>query len=111
MIEETKQGAITVIGIHDPLTVDHVADAAEALQRCFTDGPPMAVLDMTGIPLIDSAGLELLLNAHDSFAERGGAFKVAAATPLCQDILSVTGVADEIEVHDELTLAVRSFLR
>lgn len=111
MIEESKQGAITVIGTSDPLTADHVAEAAEALQRCFNDGPPMAVLDMSGIPLIDSAGLELLLNAHDGFAERGGAFKVARATPLCHDILSVTGVANEIEVHDELTMAVRSFLR
>jgi hypothetical protein len=55
--------------------------------------------------------LELLLNAHDSFAERGGAFKVAAATPLCRDILSVTGVSDDVEVYDEVTMAVRSFLR
>ena len=111
MIERSRQGAITVIGSDDPLTADHVADAAAALQDCFGDGPPMAILDMARIPLLDSAGLELLLNAHDSFAERGGAFKLAGANPLCQDILSVTGVADELEVYDELTLAVRSFLR
>ena len=71
----------------------------------------MAVLNLAGVPLLDSAGLELLLNAHDSFAERGGAFKVAAAPALCRDILAVTGVDEQVEVHDELSMAVRSFLR
>ena len=111
MIDQSKQGAITVIGSDEPLTVDHVAEAAAALQNCFGHGPPMAVLNLARVPLIDSAGLELLLNAHDSFSERGGAFKVAAATPLCRDILSVTGVADDLEVYDEVSMAVRSFLR
>ena len=111
MIEESMQGAITVIGSDEPLTVENVADAAAALQRCFGDGPPMAVLNMARITLLDSVGLELLLNAHDSFAERGGAFKLAAANPLCEDVLSVTGVGDELELYDEVTLAVRSFLR
>ena len=111
MIEESKQGAITVIGGPDPLTAEHVSEAAAVLQGCFHEGPPMAVLDMTRIPLLDSAGLELLLNAHDSFSQRGGAFKLAAATPLCRDILSVTGIADQLELYDEVALAVRSFLR
>ena len=111
MIEESKQGAITVIGSDEPLTVEHVAAAAAVLQRCFGAGPPMAVLDMARIPLLDSAGLELLLNAHESFAQHGGSFKLAAPNPLCEDVLSVTGVADELELHDEVVLAVRSFLR
>ena len=91
-----------MIGSDEPLTADHVDDAAAAFERCLADGPPMAVLDMTRIPLLDSAGLELLLNAHEAFDQRGGALKIAAANPLCRDVLSVTGVADELEMHLEV---------
>ena len=111
MFQESKQGAVTVVSVSGPLTVENVPQAAEILERCCQSGTPRAVFDLARMPLIDSAGLELLLNAHEQFERRGGAFKVAGASPLCVDALSVTGIVDQLEVYDELTQAIRSYLR
>ncbi len=111
MFQETQQGAVTVVRGDGPLTSEHVQEAMAALDKCFDGGVPMAVLDLERVPLLDSAGLELLLNAVEKFDQHGGALKIGGAKRLCLEALAVTGVADRLEVYDKVTDAVRSFLR
>jgi len=111
MFQESRRGAVTVVSGDEPLTVDNVAEAARILERCWGTGVPMAVFDLSRVPLIDSAAMELLLNAHEQFEQRGGAFRVASPNRLCLDALLATGVADQLDVYDSLTTAIRSYLR
>ncbi len=111
MFEESQQGAVTVIKGDVPLTSEHVQEATKALEKCFDAGVPMAVFDLERVPLLDSAGLELLLNAEEKFDQHGGALRIGGANRLCLEALEVTGVADHLEIFDEVTEAVRSFLR
>ncbi len=111
MFQESRRGAVTVLGTDDPLTVENVSEAVAILERCCQTCPPMAVMDLSRVPFVDSAAMELLLNAHEQFERRGGAFKVASPTRLCLDALQATGVADQLDVHDSLADAIRSYLR
>ena len=70
----------------------------------------MVVLDMSDVPLMDSAGLDALLDISDAVLLKGGAVKLAALTQLCADVLRVTGVAGHFETYKEVKIAVGSFV-
>lgn len=111
MFKQSKQGAINVIGGPLPLSGESLDLLDHAFAECLTEGQPRAVLDMRAVPLIDSAGLERLLDLRDQFERKTGALKIAGPNPLCQDILSVTGVASYFEVFPEVSQAVGSFIQ
>lgn len=109
MFERSKQGAVDVIRGNDPLTDEFVAELRSLLERNQDSRQPHVVIDLEKIPMIDSTGLELLLEFQDRFTERGGALKLAAANPLCRDILRITNVSNRMAVFDNVISAVGSF--
>jgi anti-anti-sigma factor len=66
---------------------------------------------MEKVPLVDSAGLELLLDYREKFQQVGGVLKLSGMNPLCEDILSITGVGAGFEVFRESLSALGSFAR
>lgn len=111
MVELEKHGVVHVIRGDAPLNVDTVDQFAERLEECLQDGLPRIVVDLAKVPLIDSAGLELLLDYRDKCQRFGGDLKLAALNRLCEDILFVTGFEQEIEVIPETLRAIGSFTR
>src|SRR5947207_2259250 len=63
MFEMTKRGAVHVLSGNQPLTTVHVQEVTDLCGDCFENGQPRLVLDLSGVPLMDSAGLELLLGS------------------------------------------------
>ncbi len=111
MFERVTRGAVNVVQGDSPLNVDHVAEVASVLGECLQNGHPYVVFDLETVPLIDSAGLELLLDFKEQFQQLGGAVKLAAPNPLCEEILSLTGVGGSLEVFQDALSAVGSFVR
>ena len=111
MFERITQGAVDLIRGDEPLNAEHVEELARLLQECAGRGQPFVVFDLEKVPLLDSAGLELLLDYRESFQQLGGALKLAAANPLCEDILSITGVGAGFEIFREPLAALGSFVR
>jgi anti-anti-sigma factor len=111
MFKRKKQGAVNVVTGNVPLTGEHAQALSLCLAECLVDGQPKAVLEMQSVPLIDSAGLELLLDMQDQFERRAGTLKLAAPSPLCRDILAVTGVANRFEMYREVKSAIGSFVQ
>ena len=111
MFEQSRQGAVDVIRGNDPLNVDHVEFLANLFEGCMEVGQPQVVFDMQAIPLIDSAGMELLLDIQEACRKRGGVMKLAAVNPLCLQILNATGVRKRFEVFADTSAAVGSFVR
>lgn len=110
MFEQKRQGAVEVIGGGDRISGDRVAELADLLHKCVKQGQPRVVLDLNGIAIVDSAGLEVLLDAHDEFQRLGGALKLANPGALCSEVLKLTGVGGKFEVFEDTGSAVRSFL-
>ena len=110
MFRRTRQGAINIIAGGSPLNRESSDYLANAVEQCLGDGPPRIVFDMSEIPLIDSAGLEKLLEIDELVEGRAGVMKLAAPNPLCRDILLVAGLADHFEIHKEVKVAVGSFV-
>ena len=109
MFERSKQGAVDLIRCEAPLSRDHAERVGKVLDACIGRGQPRIVLDLEQVPLIDSKGLELLVEYQQQCIERGGCIKLAAPTMLCRDILTVTDVASHFEVFDDTLAAAGSF--
>ena len=103
------QGAVDVLRGDDAMTSERLQLLSDLLEECLEQGQPRVVLDMQHVPLIDSAGLELLLDTQTDFQQRGGALKLAAVNALCEEILQISGVANQVEIHNEISRAVGSF--
>ena len=110
MFRKTRQGAINIIAGSVPLNSECAEPLTQAFEQCFGDGPPCIVLDLSEVPLIDSIGLELLLTLQERVEANAGIVKLAAPSPLCRDILNVTGLIHQFEIHREAKSAVGSFL-
>lgn len=111
MFERRRQGAVDLIQGDDPLTTEHLDQIGRLCDESLAAGQPRAVFDLSRVPLVDSAGLEWLLNVQEQFVGRGGAIKLAGANHLCRDILNLTGIDRHFEVFNDSMTAVGSFAR
>lgn len=104
-----KQGAVKVLVGTQPLNLQNVPAAAQVCDEALSQGQPRLVCDLQRVPLIDSAGVELLLDLHERCLRRGGALHLAGPTPLCRDILLATHVLSHFTIFDDKLSAVGSF--
>jgi anti-anti-sigma factor len=111
MFTQKQQGAVDVISGGDRLSGEHVAELSSMLESRLGNGQPQIVLDLQGIALIDSTGLELLLDFQEKCQRMGGAMKLANAGALCREVLKATGVGARFEIFRDSGGAVRSFVQ
>jgi anti-anti-sigma factor len=111
MFTHKQQGAVDIITGGDRISGEHVAELAKLLEARLGHGLPQIVLDLHGIALIDSAGLELLLDFQEKCQRMGGALKLASAGALCREVLKTTGVGGRFEMFRDSGGAVRSFVQ
>ncbi|MEO2013252.1 MAG: STAS domain-containing protein [Fuerstiella sp.] len=109
MWEKSRHGAIDVVSGDQSLTLDNCESLRRLLEDCVNNGQPQLVLDCQQIPLIDSAGLELLLDIRESCVRRGGQFQLAALNTLCLDILQITDIASRFDIYNDSVAAAGSF--
>jgi len=106
-----RQGAVEVVAPHGPLNHETAGGLRDTFVKLYDEGLPMVVINMSHVALVDSVGLETILDLNDELHQRGGALKLAGLSPLCQDILRVTGVAEHLEIYADVNAAVRSFVQ
>lgn len=111
MFERQRQGAVDVIHGTTPLVHDNLQEFLDVMQLCLRSGQPRLVLDLRRVPLLDSAGLETLLDCRERCRAIGGQLKLAAPNHLCNDILAVTGVAESFEIFADVVAAAGSFAK
>lgn len=104
-----RQGAVGVIRPKGPIDAKHCEALHDAVADGLGAGRPMLVIDLHDVPLIDSAGLETLMELQDKIEASGGAVKLASVNPLCGDILRATGIAERFEQYPQARQAVGSF--
>jgi len=109
MLAVDVQGAVDVIGVDVPFDSQFTEEFSATIAACCATGQPSIVLDLQKTPLIDSAGLEALVDAQQQAASRGGALKLCGANSLCADILHVSGVGSRFEVFETVKSSVGSF--
>jgi anti-anti-sigma factor len=111
MFQHKCQGAVDVITGGERISGEHVAELAQAMESRLGNAQPQIVLDLHSIALIDSSGLELLLDYQEKCQRMGGALKLANVGALCREVLKATGVGARFEIFRDTGGAVRSFVQ
>jgi len=111
VIERQRQGTIDVLRCTEAIVAEHLEELAVLVSECFAGRQPSAVLDLHMVPLIDSAGLEWLLDTGERFDRCGGVLKLAQPNELCREILACSGVGERFEVLPDVKAAVGSFVQ
>jgi anti-sigma B factor antagonist len=111
MFSVKLQGAVDVVQMGGPLNHENAEQLVETVQSGLAEGQPMVVLDMSDVTLLDSAGLDALLDSRDVVLLKGGTVKLAAITQLCTEVLRVTEVGSHFESYKEVKTAVGSFVQ
>jgi anti-anti-sigma factor len=70
---------------------------------------PNVIFDMDGTEIIDSRGLEALLNVQDNLRDSAGELKIATTNATNRKILEMTRLDQQLEVFESVVEAVKSF--
>ena len=76
-----------------------VAGFMETVLAAIRNGPLPVVLDMQGVPFMNSAGLRVLLIAQRELARRDQRLIVRASPPAVDELLRVAGLDTLLEVR------------
>ncbi|MBU6175150.1 MAG: STAS domain-containing protein [Planctomycetes bacterium] len=109
MIASKRTGTIDTLECDVPLTRDNDSAFRSCWQQLVTTRSVRIVLDMRSIPLMDSAGLESLLDMKERCEEIGATVVLARPNLLCQDILRINGLNRDFQIYDDYVEALGSF--
>lgn len=98
-------GGHTVVAPRGDIFVDTVCPLRAVLLDAVAVDPPRVVLDLSGVRICDSSGLNLMAEAHRTAAARGGSVCVAAAQPMVRRVLEVTNLTRLLGLYDTVDAA------
>ncbi len=110
MIANTESyGHAVVLNLKGELTEDTLAAFQQGVDRCMQDKDVIdIVLNMEGVPFLDSAALEYLLDVQDRLAERLGQVKLLKCDENVVKIFEITQLNGAFEIFKDLTEAVKA---
>lgn len=104
-----KHGSVYVVRPDGPLRSETIESIGDLVDSKLTGSAPAVIVDFGDTPLIDSAGLQWLMDLGEECCHRGGCLRLCNVGELCGDLLRITGVGDSIEDFGDLTTALGSF--
>ena len=108
-VTEMQQGAVTVLKPDGPLVGVAAEDFGLRMREVASESLGRLVLDASGVPLLDSKGLEALEDVSDEMADSGHVLKLCGANETLRQVLELTGLSGKFEYYDDMNSAVRSF--
>jgi anti-sigma B factor antagonist len=109
-IHERSEGAVQVLDLEGPIThADGASLLRTRIRSLVQNGHTQLLVNVGGVPYLDSAGLGELVHAHITIARRGGALKIVNATRRLRDLLVLTKLMSVLEQFEDETAAVASF--
>ena len=109
-IETEQRCAVTLVKPDGPLSGPDADELRVTMSDLIKTNLGRVVLDASGIPTIDSPGLESLVDIAQELARSGKSLKICALHETLQQVLDLTGLAPQFEQFEDANSAIRSFL-
>jgi anti-sigma B factor antagonist len=87
-----------VLGLHGELDLVGAPLLQAEIENPEIDGTAMVVLDLQDLQFIDSAGLRVILAAHERSQQRGQAFALTRGSQQVQRLLAIAGVNEHLRI-------------
>ena len=109
-IEERKVGDVVVLDLRGKVTLGEGDELLkDKVNSIVNQGHKKIVLNLAGVPYIDSAGLGEIVRTYTTVSRQGGSQKLLNLTKRITDLLSITKLLTVFETYDSENEAVRSF--
>src|SRR5258707_13656433 len=106
-----QQDGVDLLEVHGRLTIGEPAEQLnEALQSIVQRGGRKVVINLNGVPQIDSSGISSLVRGSIHLAREGGALHLVCGQGRVRDALTVTRLVEAIPTFDSDKSAVASFV-
>lgn len=109
-ISVRQQSGIHLLEVHGRLTIGEPSEQLnEALQSIVKDGGRKVVINLNGVPQIDSSGISSLVRISIALCREGGMLRLVCKPGRVRDALTVTRLVEAIPTHDTEAAAVQAF--
>jgi anti-sigma B factor antagonist len=109
-IVERTVSDVTVLDLKGKMTLGEGDELLkEKINNLLSSGKKKLVLNLEGVPYIDSAGLGEIVRTFTTVSRQGGKLKLLNLTKRIEDLLSITKLLTVFETFDSEADAVKSF--
>lgn len=109
-ISSYQHGKGMVVAPREAIVEGECADLQRAVGDALANGSSHIVLDLTEVPYIDSAGLEILTELQMSCGDGGAQLKFASIGEVCAEILRITELDTRFERFGTVEEAAKSLI-
>jgi anti-sigma B factor antagonist len=81
----------------------------EKIKNVLSMGIQKILVDMEGVPYIDSTGVGFLVGSHTSITQEGGQLKLLRVKPKILEVLKVMNLLKVLEIFEDEDAALKSF--
>ncbi len=109
-IAERIVSDVTLLDLRGKMTLGEGDEMLkERINTLLADGRKKLVLNLEGVPYIDSAGLGEIVRTYTTVKRQGGSLKLLNLTKRIEDLLSITKLLTVFDTFDTEAEAVKSF--
>jgi anti-sigma B factor antagonist len=109
-IEERIVGDVTILDLKGKMTLGEGDELLkDKINSLIHQGQKRLLLNLEGVPYIDSAGLGEIVRTYTTVSRQGGNLKLLNLTKRITDLLSITKLLTVFETFDSEKEAVASF--
>lgn len=109
-IAERTVNDVTILDLKGKMTLGEGDELLkDKINSLLAAGRKHLLLNLEGVPYIDSAGLGEIVRTYTTVSRQGGSLKLLNLTKRIEDLLSITKLLTVFETHDSEAEAVASF--
>ena len=109
-INVRNSGGVSVLEVHGRLTIGEASDQLhEALQSVVQEGFRKVIVNLDGVPQIDSSGISTLVRISIRLTRENGALHLVCGPGRVRDALTVTRLIEAIPTFETDSAALANF--
>jgi anti-sigma B factor antagonist len=109
-IDERLVGDVKILDLTGKMTLGEGDELLrDKVNSLVHQGHKKLVLNLEGVPYIDSAGLGEIVRTYTTVSRQGGKLKLLGLTKRIQDLLSITKLLTVFETYENEQDAIKSF--
>ncbi len=109
-IEERANGGVMILDLKGKLTIGEGDELLkDKVNSLIQQGYQKLLLNLEGVPYVDSAGLGEIVRTYTTVSRQGGKLKLLNLTKRIEDLLAITKLLTVFETFESEQEAVKSF--
>ena len=109
-IDERPSGDVMILDVKGKLTIGEGDELLkDKINSLIQQGHKKLILNLEGVPYVDSAGLGEIVRTYTTVSRQGGNLKLLNLTKRIEDLLSITKLLTVFDTYESEQEALNSF--